>query len=203
MYLYWHRRTLQARQNPALSTAFSAAERNDSSLLPLFVLDDKILSHADGLRVAFMLGSLGSLRDWYRSHGSDLVIRHGAPTDVVGRIAQSVDAERVVWNDDSSRVARRRDRAVQRALARSDVAYTSVRTQPGGVDSATRLPPDPGSHLADPHALGVETGGIPRLSDLGDGDYDSAPLTVGTESARRRLRALSNGRTYRRHDDAG
>lgn len=203
MQLYWHRRTLQPRPNPGLSTAFAAAERDDSRLVPVFVLDDAILSRADGLGVAFMLGSLRELRDWYRSHGGDIVIRHGDPTDVVGRIARSVGAERVVWNKDHSRLARRRDRAVRRALTRTGVDYTSVPTeQPTGTTSSTTPPPNPEAYLADPHALDIETEAVPRLSDLTEDEYDSAPLAAGTESARKRLRALSNGTTYRRCDDA-
>ncbi|OYR51915.1 hypothetical protein DJ73_11955 [Halorubrum sp. Ea1] len=204
MQLHWHRRTLQPSPNPALSTAFTAAKQEDSCLVSVFVLDDAILSRADGLGVAFMLGSLRELRDWYRGHGGDLVIQHGDPTDVVGRIARSIGVERVVWNEDHSQLARGRDRAVQRALTRTGVAYTSVPNEPPTeVKSSTTLPSNPEAYLANPHDLGIETGAVPQLSDLGEDEYDSAPLTAGTESARKRLRALSNGTTYRRCDDTG
>jgi len=66
MQLYWHRRTLRPSPNPGLSTALTAAERDDSRVMSVFVLDDAILSQADGLGVAFMLGSLRKLRDWYQ-----------------------------------------------------------------------------------------------------------------------------------------
>lgn len=204
MQLYWHRRTLQPRPNPALSTALSAAKQDDSCVVPVFVLDDAILSRADGLGVAFMLGSLHDLRDWYRDHGSDIVIQHGDPTDVLVRIAKTIGADQVVWNEDSSRLARGRDHAVQRALTRTGVAYTSVPSkQPTEQQTVTTMPSNPERHLANPGALGIETRTVPRLSDLGRGEYDTAPLTVGTESARKYLRALSNGTTYRRHDQTG
>lgn len=199
MQLHWHRRTLRPSPNPALSTAFTAADRNDSCVVPVFVLDEAILSRADGLGVAFMLGSLRELRDWYRDRGSDIVIRRGDPTEVLGRLAKTLGVERVVWNEDHSRLARQRDRAVQRAFARTGVAYTAV---PTDTNAPPALPANPAAYLANPHALGVETEAVPRLSALGH-EYDSAPLTVGTESARKRLRALSNGTTYRRCDDTG
>lgn len=202
MQLHWHRRNLLPRPNPALSTAFAAAKRDDSCVVPLFVLDDAILARADALGVAFMLGSLHALRDWYRGHGSDLVIRHGDPTDVVGRIARTVGVEQIVWNRDHSRLARGRDRAVQRALTRAGVAYTSVPSErPTETKSSATPFSTPEAYLAPPNAIGIETGTIPRLSDLGEDAYDSAPLAAGTESARKRLRALSNGTTYRRCDD--
>lgn len=200
MQLYWHRRTLQPRPNPALSAAFSAAKQDDSRVVPVFVLDDAILSRADGLGVAFMLGSLRNLRDWYRDHGGDIVIQHGAPTDVLVRLGRTIRADQVVWNDDQSQLARERDRAVQRALTRAGLAYTSV---PSTQQSATSLPSNLAGNLANPDALGIETKPVPRLSDLGQDEYDTAPLTVGTDSARKHLRALSNGTTYRQSDDTG
>lgn len=203
MQLHWHRRNLRPTPNPALSTAFSAAERDDSRVLPLFVLDDAILSRADALRVAFMLGSLHALRDWYRDHGSDLVIQHGDPTDLVGRTARTIGAGRVVWNSDHSQLARGRDRAVRRALARAGVAYTAVPGERSTETNSSTMPvSDPAAYLASPDAFEIETGTLPRLSDLCEDAYDSAPLTAGTAAARKRLRAMSNGTTYRRCDDS-
>jgi len=202
MQLHWHRRNLQPSPNPALSTAFTAAKRNNSCVMPLFVLDTAILSRADALGVAFMLGSLQSLRDWYRDHGSDIVIQHGDPTDVVARIAEAIGAKQVVWNRDHSRLARERDHAVQRALTRAEVAYTSVKSrQPTGMGASATSVSDPEAYLTNPKPLGIKTRAVPRLSDLDEGTYDSAPLIAGTESAQKRLQALSNGTTYRRCDD--
>lgn len=202
MQLYWHRRNLQPSPNPALSTALTAAKRNDSCVVPLFVLDTAILSRADVLGVAFMLGSLHALRDWYRDRGSDIVIQRGDPTDAVARIAETIGAEQVVWNSDHSRLARERDRAVERTLTRAEVAYTSVPSRgPSGMESSTPSVSDPAAWLANPTTLGIETRTVPRLSEFDEDLYDSAPLIAGTEAAQKRLDALSNGTTYRRCDD--
>ncbi len=204
MELHWHRRNLRPDPNPALSAALSAAKENDSGVVPLFVLDDAILSRADGLGVAFMLGSLRALRAWYRDRGGDLAILHGDPTEVVSRVARCLGADRVVWNSDHSRLARGRDRVVRRSLTRAGVAYASVPSdRPTETRSASKAVSDPAAYLANPNALGIETGAVPRLSELSEHGYDSAPLTVNTESASKRLRALSNGTTYRRCDDDG
>ena len=204
MELHWHRRNLRPYPNPALSAALSAANENESGVVPLFVLDDAILSRADGLGVAFMLGSLRALREWYQDRGSDLAIQRGDPTEVVSRVARRLNADRVVWNSDHSRLARGRDRAVQRALTRAGVAYTSVSSdQPTERESTSKTVWEPEARLANPNALGIETGAVPRLSELSEHGYDSAPLTVNTESASKRLRALSNGTTYRRCDEGG
>ena len=201
MQVHWHRRNLRASPNPALSSALTAAQGNNSRVVSLFVLDDAILSRADALGVAFMLGSLHTLRDWYRAHGSDLVIQHGDPTDVIGQIAETAGAKQVVWNRDHSRLARGRDRAVQRALARAGVDHTAVPNQSTATNLSAVPVSEPETYLADPGALGIETKPVPRLSELGDATYDSTPLTAGTESARKQLEALVDGRTYRRCDD--
>mgnify|MGYP005850840041 CR=1 FL=1 len=203
MQLHWHRRNLRPHPNPALATALSAAEERDSGVVSLFVLDDSILAHADGLRVAFMLGGLHTLREWYRDHGSDLLIRHGDPADLVGSTAEAVGAERVVWNSDHSQLARGRDSAVERALARAGIDHTAVPSEESAqAESAASPASAPITGLADPNALDIENRAVPHLTELVADAFDTAPLTAGTESARKRLRAMSNGRTYRRCDDA-
>jgi deoxyribodipyrimidine photo-lyase len=201
MQVYWHRRNLRPHPNPALSTALTAAKRDGSRVVPVFVLDDTILAHADGLGVAFMLGSLRALRAWYEDRGSDLVIQHGDPTDVVNQIANTVKADQVVWNHDHSRLARGRDRAVKRALTRTSVEYRAVPNDDSSDRDDTEPPTDPGAYLADTETLPVETQPVPRLTQLGTKTYDTAPLVAGTEAARKRLRALANGTTYRQCDD--
>lgn len=201
MQLHWHRRNLQPHPNLALSTAFAAAKRNRSCVVSLFVLDDTILTHADRLGVAFMLGSLHTLRDWYRAHGGDLLIRRGDSTEIVSETAQTIGAERVVWNSDHSQLARGRDRAVTRALSRADITYTAVQNvQSTAVQSSTMPVSEPDAHLADPNTLELENRAVPQLTDLEEVAFDSAPLIAGTESAEKQLQAMSNGTTYRRCD---
>jgi hypothetical protein len=201
MQVYWHRRNLRPSPNPALSTALTAAKRDGSRVVPVFVLDDAILAHADGLGVAFMLGALRTLRGWYADHGSDLVIQHGDPTDVVRRVANTVEADRVVWNNDHSQLARGRDRAVKRALTRTSVAYTAVPNNDSPDLDGTEPPTGSAAYLADAETLPVETQPVPRLTQLSDEAYDTTPLVAGTEATQKRLDALVKGTTYRQCDD--
>jgi hypothetical protein len=171
-------------------------------VVPLFVLDDSILSQANGLGVAFMLASLRWLRSWYQDHGGTLVIQHGKSAEILPQVAKTVGADQVVWNRDHSQLSRSRDRAVRQSLTQAGVAYRAVPNEnlPGMRSFQTPVI-EPETHLAGPAAVDIETTPVPQLSDLTGHSYDSAPLTAGTEAARKRLDALSNGTTYRRCDD--
>ena len=121
MDLYWHRRDLRVADNRGLTKAAT-----EGDVAPLFVFDDDVLEHAGSPRVRYMLDALDALRASYRAAGSDLLVGHGDPQVLVPAIATELGADRVVWNEDYSGVARTRDAAVRLALADSDVARESV-----------------------------------------------------------------------------
>ncbi|AGN01268.1 deoxyribodipyrimidine photolyase [Salinarchaeum sp. Harcht-Bsk1] len=135
MPLHWHRRDLRPADNVGLAAAADAAtddagtdapdERADGDLLALFVLDDALLAHAGPPRVAFMLEALAELRGWYRDHGSDLLLAHGDPREVVPEVAVASDVDLVTWNRDYSKIARERDSAVRRELADREIDRAS------------------------------------------------------------------------------
>lgn len=202
MQLHWHRRILQPDPNPALSAAFRAANRNEGSVVSLFVLDDDILAHADALRVAFMLGSLRTLRDWYQTHGSDLLLRYGDPTDILETTVAAVGADKIHWNEDHSQLAKRRDRAVKRRLSKSGIAYNSVaETSSTGLLSSSQPAFDPADRLVHPQSFELEPNEIPPLSNLAEHESESPLLEAGSDTAQKRLQAMLDGRTYRRIDE--
>ena len=111
MELFWHRRDLRLADNVGL-----AATADRDTVVPVFVFDDDVLAHASDVRVRRLLDGLAALRDDYRDRGSDLLVAHGDPATVLPRVAEALDADRVVWNRDYSGLARRRDAGVRQAL---------------------------------------------------------------------------------------
>ena len=81
----WFRRDLRVHDHPALSAALDEADR----ILPVFVLDDRLLGgrFPSPPRAWFLRRSLEELRAALRERGGDLVIRRGAPEDVLPQLA--------------------------------------------------------------------------------------------------------------------
>ena len=111
MELFWHRRDLRLADNVGLA---AAADRGE--VAGVFVFDDDVLAHASDVRVRRLLDGLASLRDDYRDRDSDLLVARGDPATVLPELAESLDADRVVWNRDYSGLARERDAEVRKAL---------------------------------------------------------------------------------------
>jgi deoxyribodipyrimidine photo-lyase len=124
MELFWHRRDLRVADNVGLAAATGAdeADADRGPAAPVFVFDPSVLDHASDVRVRRLLDGLTALRDDYRGRGSDLLVARGDPETVLPRLAEALDAERVVWNRDYSGLARERDAGVRRALDAVDVA---------------------------------------------------------------------------------
>jgi deoxyribodipyrimidine photo-lyase len=105
----WHRRHLRVRDHPAVTHA-TARHR---TVCPVFVFDPQFYG-GDALacdaRRRFLHESLADLADQYRKRGTELVLAHGGPIEVLAafreagwRIAATADA--------TSRYGRRRDDA--------------------------------------------------------------------------------------------
>jgi deoxyribodipyrimidine photo-lyase len=114
-------RDLRVHDHPALAGAAELSE----SVVPLFVLDERIPAPANRLR--FLLESLADLR---RSLDGKLVVRRGDPVTETMRIVEEVRAEAVFLSADVSAYAQARERRL--AAERVD-----VRTFPG----VTVVPP--------------------------------------------------------------
>jgi deoxyribodipyrimidine photo-lyase len=117
--IVWFRRDLRLADHPALLAACAEHER----VIPLFVVDDKLLHgrYASPARARFMLGCLRALDGALRERGSALVVRHGAPVREVVAVAGEAGARAVLWTSDVAPYARRRDRAVTAALREAGV----------------------------------------------------------------------------------
>jgi deoxyribodipyrimidine photo-lyase len=107
--LMWFRRDLRLADNPALVNAVDAADE----VVPLFVIDPRLWDAAGPARRAYLVASLQALRE--RIGG--LVVRLGAPSDIVPRIAAEADAGSVHIAEDFGPYGRRRDQDVEASLS--------------------------------------------------------------------------------------
>lgn len=114
----WFRRDLRLRDNPALSAAAA-----DGGVLALYVLDPALWGPAGGPRRTYLLHGLQALD---ASTGGHLHLRRGDPVEQVVRAAADVSARAVHIAADFGPYGRRRDAAVERALAARGIAL--VRT---------------------------------------------------------------------------
>src|SRR3954471_18208221 len=88
--IVWFRRDLRVHDHPALTAAARGAER----VVPVFVLDDRLLHgrFESGPRARFLLGCLHELREALRARGADLVVRTGAPERELAELAAETGA---------------------------------------------------------------------------------------------------------------
>jgi len=92
-----------------------AALDNYEVVIPLFVLDDKLLSgvHSSTNRIAYLFECLEDLKTNLRSKSSDLFFRRGLWPDEVIRFAKDVEASGIVWSKDMSSYSIKRDKKLQ------------------------------------------------------------------------------------------
>jgi deoxyribodipyrimidine photo-lyase len=110
------------------------AARGHDRVVPLFVLDDRLLDPRAANRLSFLLDSLTDLRDSLRRLGSDLVVRRGDPVAETLRVARAADAATVFTGADSSSYAQARER---RLLSECVSAGVELRV----VDTTSVVPP--------------------------------------------------------------
>ena len=124
-------RDLRVHDQPAFA---AAAERCDR-VLPLFVLDERLLgSFGAANRVAFLLESLRGLRGSLEARAGGLAIRRGDVVAETVRLALEHDASAVYVSEDVSAYADERERRLGLALAGARIG---LETFPG----VTVVPP--------------------------------------------------------------
>jgi deoxyribodipyrimidine photo-lyase len=213
MALFWHRRDLRIPDNVGLDAATAWGP-----VVPVFVVDRDVLEHASPPRVAFMCDALDSLRAAYRERGSDLLIAHGDPREVLPDLAREHDADRVVWNRDYSGLARDRDAAVRRALDDAGIDreahHDALHHEPGSIttnqddiysvytyfgrkwqDRPKDDPIDPPTS-DDLATIDDDPGELPTVSGLGFDDPEAEIPAASTGAARERLHSFCAGPIY-------
>jgi deoxyribodipyrimidine photo-lyase len=112
--IWWIRRDLRLTDNQALAAALALAER----VIPVFVLDPKLLHshHVGEKRLAFLLGGLRDLAADLEARGGRLIVRSGAPAQVLTSLCAESGAGAVYAERDVSPYAVARDAGVAAAL---------------------------------------------------------------------------------------
>ena len=110
--IVWFRRDLRLDDNPAWAAATADHER----VLPLFVLDRRLLDRAGPFRRAAMLGAITGLDTALRDLDGRLHLVDGDPSEVVPSVVDAVGAHAVYLNRDVTPYATHRDQAVEAAL---------------------------------------------------------------------------------------
>ncbi|MBE9239429.1 FAD-binding domain-containing protein [Synechocystis salina] len=214
LILLWHRRDLRLHDHLALAKARQKTAR----IVGVFCLDNKILQ-AKAMapaRVAYLLGCLQSLQDHYQRLGSQLLIFHADPVQLLPKLANTLGAQRVVWTLDTEPYAQQRDLAVAQALREQGLAIATewdqlmhhpgeVLTQAGNPytvytpfwknwrqlpkASPVSTPKDlQGLSAAEQEKLDpLGLQAIPQLTDLGFSWDQPLPLAPGEEAAEERL----------------
>jgi len=108
-------RDLRVHDNPALA----AAVRRGSEVVPLFVLDDAIITSGFNApnRAAFLAAALVELDDQLRRRGGQLVLRRGPVPDEVAAVVLHTGATELHIAADVSAYSRLRERRLRERLA--------------------------------------------------------------------------------------
>lgn len=117
--IWWIRRDLRLEDN----TALTAALKNADEVIPVFVLDKRLLAspRLQGPRIAWMLDGLRALEATLRRYGSSLIIRRGDPIHELLMLCQVTGAHGVYFNRDYSHYATTRDEAVIHMLTSAGI----------------------------------------------------------------------------------
>jgi deoxyribodipyrimidine photo-lyase len=123
----WFRRDLRVHDHPALSRAVEEHDR----VVPLFVLDDRLLAGrwASANRAWHLAGALERLAEAIADRGGRLAVARGDPRTVVVDVAREVGATAILATRDQSPYARARDAAVARGAAVHGIELLAGRGQ--------------------------------------------------------------------------
>ena len=113
-------RDLRVSDHPALHEAVAQAD----TVVPLFVLDDRILARTRDSpnRLSFLLDGFRELRESLRARGGDLVVERGDTVAVTIRLARRHGADAVFVSADVSEHAHRREQELAAACAAEGIA---------------------------------------------------------------------------------
>lgn len=109
--LWWIRRDLRLTDNAALQSGLRTGP-----VIPVFVLDPRLLRQASAPRTAFLFEGLRALRKDLESRGSGLVVRRGEPLEVLGQLTAETGAGTIHAEQDYTPYAHKRDARLAKFL---------------------------------------------------------------------------------------
>ncbi|MEM7410295.1 MAG: deoxyribodipyrimidine photo-lyase [Myxococcota bacterium] len=217
--LHWFRNDLRLRDN----TALDALTAQVDACAFVFVVSEDFWRAGARARTPFLADCLGRLADDLEARGHRLIVRSGAPEQVLPELAGEAKAEWVSFNASATPIGRSRDARVERAFdaagvrtlsCRDDVVFTAdqVRTQQGGAFAVytpyrnawwRRWEDDPQwpkrrRRLPEPIPGRLASESLPKLPVV-----DERPKlpTGGEAAADRRLRRFLEAAAARYHED--
>ena len=110
--VWWIRRDLRLKNNSALRHALASGR----PVIPLFILDQRLLNVAGPNRLNFLYAGLQALDQELRLRGSRLVVRRGKVRHILRQILAETNAEAIYAEEDFTPYARERDDAVGAAF---------------------------------------------------------------------------------------
>ena len=113
MNIWWIRRDLRLEDNQALTAALNEG----TGVLPVFILDERLLAQPAEKRQGFLFAGLRAMDDDLRRLGSGLIIRRGDPVVELVRLTVESGAISVFVEEDVSPYSLRRDAAVAQVLS--------------------------------------------------------------------------------------
>jgi deoxyribodipyrimidine photo-lyase len=112
VHIWWIRRDLRIKNNSALQ----AAGREGVPVVPVYILDARLMHSAGVRRKQFLLAGLQDLRHQLRQSGSDLVVHQGEPQEELRKLLSETGAKKIFAEEDYSPYARRRDESIGHSL---------------------------------------------------------------------------------------
>ena len=110
--IWWIRRDLRLTDNFALQ----AARQSGYPVLPVFIMDNRLIAGPVNRRQRFLVNALKDMRDQLQQEGSDLLVHSGKPEEVLSSLAMETSAIGVYAEEDYSPYAVNRDATVGRAV---------------------------------------------------------------------------------------
>mgnify|MGYP002400792840 CR=1 FL=1 len=182
---------------------------------PLFVIDERLIRGRwpSPNRVAFMLESLGALREQIRARGGELHVRWGTPEVEVAAFAREAAASEVFVSRDYSPYARQRDKRVAAQLEALGIGFHAWRGvlvhEPEDVAKDDGTPYSVFTPFyrrwseltrrrvidapAELRGARLDAGRLPSLEDIAIGSAAAGLLAGGEPAARERLERWVDG----------